>query len=181
MSIMEEKKYDVFISCKSEDYPLAKEVYDFLMYHGLTTFLASESLRKTGNTQYLAEIEDALEVCKHLVVFCTNPDYAKSRWVMEEWHMFRNEKLSGRKNGNILTIIADAIDIKSLPIGLRGYEVIKLSDYKKNILNYLKDSDSLKVVPTAGKVSIINIRPNDQCPCGSGKKFKNCHGKNLYV
>ena len=22
-------------------------------------------------------------------------------------------------------------------------------------------------------------RPNDPCPCGSGKKFKNCHGKNL--
>jgi preprotein translocase subunit SecA len=20
---------------------------------------------------------------------------------------------------------------------------------------------------------------NDPCPCGSGKKFKNCHGKNL--
>lgn len=23
-------------------------------------------------------------------------------------------------------------------------------------------------------------RPNDPCPCGSGKKFKNCHGKNIY-
>lgn len=22
-------------------------------------------------------------------------------------------------------------------------------------------------------------RPNDPCPCGSGKKFKNCHGKGL--
>ena len=163
MSIMEEKKYDVFISCKSEDYPLAKEVYDFLMYHGLTTFLASESLRKTGNTQYLAEIEDALEVCKHLVVFCTNPDYAKSRWVMEEWHMFRNEKLSGRKNGNILTIIADAIDIKSLPIGLRGYEVIKLSDYKKNILNYLKD------IPPA-PITLIKLRRRlKRCSASSPK------------
>ena len=20
------------------------------------------------------------------------------------------------------------------------------------------------------------IRPNDPCPCGSGKKYKNCHG-----
>jgi preprotein translocase subunit SecA len=23
-------------------------------------------------------------------------------------------------------------------------------------------------------------RPNDPCPCGSGKKFKNCHGRNLF-
>ena len=22
-------------------------------------------------------------------------------------------------------------------------------------------------------------RPNDPCPCGSGKKFKNCHGRNM--
>ena len=176
---MEGKKFDVFISCKSEDYPLAKGVYDFLMYHGLATFLASESLRQTGNTQYLAEIEDALEECKHLVVFCTNPDYVKSRWVMEEWHMFRNEKLSGRKNGNILTIIADDIEIKSLPLGLRGYEVIKLSDYKKTILNYLKDSDTLNVVSSLGKTSAIKISPNAPCPCGSMRKFKNCHGKNL--
>ena len=22
-------------------------------------------------------------------------------------------------------------------------------------------------------------RPNDPCPCGSGKKFKNCHGRGL--
>jgi preprotein translocase subunit SecA len=22
----------------------------------------------------------------------------------------------------------------------------------------------------------IRIRPNDPCPCGSGKKYKNCHG-----
>jgi hypothetical protein len=25
----------------------------------------------------------------------------------------------------------------------------------------------------------IKIRPNDPCPCGSGKKYKNCHGKNI--
>ena len=22
-------------------------------------------------------------------------------------------------------------------------------------------------------------RPNDPCPCGSGKKFKNCHGRDI--
>ena len=24
------------------------------------------------------------------------------------------------------------------------------------------------------------IYPNDPCPCGSGKKYKNCHGRKLY-
>ncbi|MBC8507982.1 MAG: SEC-C domain-containing protein [Chloroflexi bacterium] len=22
-----------------------------------------------------------------------------------------------------------------------------------------------------------NVKPNDRCPCGSGRKYKNCHGK----
>jgi hypothetical protein len=22
-----------------------------------------------------------------------------------------------------------------------------------------------------------NVKPDDRCPCGSGRKFKNCHGK----
>jgi preprotein translocase subunit SecA len=25
----------------------------------------------------------------------------------------------------------------------------------------------------------VKIGRNDECPCGSGKKFKNCHGKDL--
>ena len=24
----------------------------------------------------------------------------------------------------------------------------------------------------------VNVGRNDPCPCGSGKKFKNCHGRN---
>nr|WP_265455229.1 preprotein translocase subunit SecA [Enterococcus sp. HY326] len=33
-----------------------------------------------------------------------------------------------------------------------------------------------KVLPEEFK----NVGRNDPCPCGSGKKFKNCHGRNLY-
>ncbi len=25
----------------------------------------------------------------------------------------------------------------------------------------------------------VKVYPNDPCPCGSGKKYKNCHGKNM--
>lgn len=27
-------------------------------------------------------------------------------------------------------------------------------------------------------VKKVNVGRNDPCPCGSGKKYKNCHGKN---
>ena len=26
------------------------------------------------------------------------------------------------------------------------------------------------------KVDFSNVRPDDRCPCGSGRKYKNCHG-----
>jgi hypothetical protein len=26
------------------------------------------------------------------------------------------------------------------------------------------------------KIDFTNVKPNDPCPCGSGRKFQNCHG-----
>ena len=132
-----EMKYDVFISSKSEDYLKAELLSDFLRRNGLHPFLASESLRRVGNTAYLDEIDKALDESQHLIVFCTKPEYAESKFVKEEWQSFRNEKLSGRKSGNILTVVADGIQIGQLPYGLRRYEVILLSNYEKVLLSYL--------------------------------------------
>ena len=42
--------------------------------------------------------------------------------------------------------------------------------------------DTREGVPEAKHTPIIKDkmpRPNDPCPCGSGKKFKNCHGRGL--
>lgn len=40
------KKYDVFISSKSEDYHFANEVYNFLTSHGLSVLLPVKNLEK---------------------------------------------------------------------------------------------------------------------------------------
>ena len=28
------------------------------------------------------------------------------------------------------------------------------------------------------KLDFTNVKPDERCPCGSGRKFKNCHGAN---
>jgi preprotein translocase subunit SecA len=33
--------------------------------------------------------------------------------------------------------------------------------------------------PAAPKLDTEGVGRNDPCPCGSGEKFKKCHGKNL--
>lgn len=131
-------KYDVFISCKREDYKKAEDISAFIRDIGLIPFLASESLRRKGNSAYLDEIDKALDESQHLIVFCTKPEYAESTFVKEEWQSFRNEKISGRKSGNILSIIDDNIKIGQLPYGLRRYEVIPFSNYETVLGHYLK-------------------------------------------
>ena len=34
--------------------------------------------------------------------------------------------------------------------------------------------------PKNQPVRVQKVGRNDPCPCGSGRKFKNCHGKNLF-
>ena len=53
-------KYDIFISCKREDYPFARKVYQYLREHNYHVFLADTELRKKGNAEYGEIIDDAL-------------------------------------------------------------------------------------------------------------------------
>ena len=45
------------------------------------------------------------------------------------------------------------------------------------------ENDYFDPTPTVVKQQPIVVGPkvgrNDPCPCGSGKKFKNCHGKDI--
>jgi preprotein translocase subunit SecA len=37
----------------------------------------------------------------------------------------------------------------------------------------------MRQMPMGPAIDVKNIGRNDPCPCGSGKKFKKCHGENL--
>ena len=130
-------KYDIFISCKSEDYKYAEEVYDFLIENHFKTFLASKELRKLGDSQYRESIEKALDTAEHIIVFSSNPEYPNSKYVKYEWGLFVDEKISGRKEGNILTVLKD-MDAGELPIGLRRHESFQYETYKESLLDYVE-------------------------------------------
>lgn len=128
-------EYDVFISCKSEDYLRARAVYDYLTRKKLKVFLADKELRKKGSAEFGRVIDEALDSAKHLIVFSSNPDYVKSSYVESEWRTFIEEKRSGRKEGNVITIL-DNCDISSLPITLRHFQSFGLSDFA-HIIDFL--------------------------------------------
>ena len=123
--------YDVFISCKSEDYHYAHLIYRFLTDElGYAVFLADAELRKKGVAEYGEVIDEALDSAEHLILFSSKVEYINSSYVKNEWRTFLEEKRSGRKPGNILTVLKD-VTISSLPISLRHFQSFTYDRYKE--------------------------------------------------
>ena len=76
--------YEIFISCKSEDYNFAKEIYNFLCEKGFSVFIADVELQKLGRAKYGKVIDEALEEAEHLILFSSDPSYISSTYVEEE-------------------------------------------------------------------------------------------------
>ncbi len=133
-------EYEIFISCNSKDYKYGRDLYDFLQKNDIKSFLADKELRKLGIADYGKAIDKALEQSKHLVVVTSsvsNVEEATSPYVYYEWHTFSEEKKSGRKDGNIMTIVTNKDITKKLPIALRNTESFLYNDHER-ILDYLK-------------------------------------------
>lgn len=137
-----EKKYNVFISCKSEDYKWAKSIYDYLEENNLKVFLADTELRRRGSAEYGAVIDEALEAVDHFILFASKIEYVTSSYVANEWRIFIEEKRSGRKKGNFLTILK-GVNVEQLPISLRHYQNFHYSEFKTNLLYYISPSNPI--------------------------------------
>ena len=135
--------YDVFLSCKSEDYKIAEEVYQYLTDNGFHVFLSSKELRRMKDSEYMDAISDALDSAYHLIVLSSSASNIKSKWVKFEWSTFLNEVLSERKKGQIMTLVNN-ISVAELPIQLRHYEMFHLDDYKERILSYIETPDYIQ-------------------------------------
>ena len=128
---------DVFISYNSDDLEYAKEIADMCKYAGKSYFLSAENLKKMGESAYVEAIAEALDKSRHMVVVCMALESLKSKWVKLEYSTFINEIYSGRKDGNMITIVNDGISVNDLPILLRGREVIPYKQ-KENAIEYFK-------------------------------------------
>lgn len=137
-------QYDVFISCKSEDYPIAEDLYYYLKDNGFNVFLSSKELRKLKYTEYMDAISDALDSAYHLIVLGSSEKNIKSKWVKFEWTTFLNEQLSGRKLGQIMTFLDGKLTVADLPLQLRHFESFNLNNYRDTILHYVETPTYIK-------------------------------------
>lgn len=134
--------YQVFISSKSEDYPIAEKVYAFLKEQGVSAFIASKELEKIGDAQYADAIDEALDSSDNLIVVASSLENIKSKWVHYEWMTFSNDLKSGYRQGNLITIRTSNIAIKNLPPSLRHQQSFLDNEYQQSILGYIKDIET---------------------------------------
>ncbi|MBQ6753984.1 MAG: SUMF1/EgtB/PvdO family nonheme iron enzyme [Bacteroidales bacterium] len=133
-------KYDIFISCKSQDYEKAMPIYKWLVDKGYNPFFSHVSL-KIAEIQgepvvFGDEIDDALEEANNMIVFTSNADYVKTGYVKDEWRTFVEEQRAGRKSGSLITVL-DGINIGDLPIRLRTVQSFTPSNYQEGIQRFL--------------------------------------------
>ena len=148
------KQYDVFISSKSEDYEYAREIYTFLVDNGISVFFADEELKNNGSSEYSESIDQAIDASTHMIVFASKIDYINSTWVKSEWRAFTNEIRSGRKKGNIITILKE-IQANSLPLVLRNYQSFPYTNYQESILNYIvNNNDANSTLPNNSSTKV---------------------------
>jgi hypothetical protein len=137
----------VFISSKSADYKYAEIIYFYLLEHNVPVFFSQESLPKIGNADYRKEIDKNLDNAYHMIVVTSSIENVMSTWVEAEWGFFINEKRSGKKVGNIITVIVGSLLPEDLPPSLRYYEVINWDE--SNLEKILKYVEINKTAETA--------------------------------
>lgn len=164
-----EHGFDVFISSKSQDYALAHELYDYLVYNGFRPFLADTSIKEVGIDQYTALIGEVINVCQNMIVFATNPDYIETPYVAAEWHTFVNDINTGHKpNAKLVNVLAPNIDVHNLPAWLRDKQCFTTENYKDGLIHFLHNRDNVIAERLLDEVNkaYSHIRDNaDQLLC----------------
>ena len=145
--------YDVFLSSKSEDYSFAQQVCEYLTQNEYRVFFSQRVLQEKGAADFRAQIDRAIEASQHLVAVTSRGQHVKGGWVEAEWGALLNEKRSGRKEGNVVTVTFGNVAIEELPLALRQFEVLPwTAEGKRNLLSF--------VAPVVQEIFRIDLRAN---------------------
>ena len=136
-SKIETRDFDIFISCKSEDYVSANELFAFLEENDFKPFLADPYMREFGHDLYDDTIREVIRICGTMIVYATDAAYLSAPKVHEEWSIFSSEISTGRKNGKLLTVVSPSIRPDDLPIGLHHLECFTTDKYKGSLIPYV--------------------------------------------
>lgn len=137
---VEEERFDTFISCKSQDYEAAEEVYSLLKENGYHPFLASKTLRILASDNYGYIIRKVISRCKNMIVFASDIHYITTSYVSTEWNQYLDELSAGLNSGKLFSIVPSGTSAHQLPPGLKTKQFFTLDSYREQLLSYLVDT-----------------------------------------
>ena len=97
--------------------------------------------------------------------------------VPEEEPSPKDDGADGGDNGTPPTAEADVMDVG--PAEPPKKKVVARQDPVVVGAGRTRSLNPAAATPSTGPADWSNVGRNDPCPCGSGKKFKKCHGANL--
>lgn len=138
--------YDAFISYKSVNENLARDVYNYLTSIGKVVFFAPETLHVLGNSDYTTEIMKAVEHAQNMILVGDTPGYLNADWVRKEWEAFLHTMRTDGANRNLVVVMADqeASKIDKFPQELRDFQIVRMSRFKEVLPNYLRIGDGMR-------------------------------------
>lgn len=153
--------YNVFISCKKDDYELAIPVYEYLTSLGLKVFLACTELSKLGQSAYSDEIDEVLSRSEHMIVVASQINYIKSKWPRFEWGTFCDDLQSDYRDGNLVLLLTNDVIVSAnqLPSRIRHKQFFPITEYKK-VIDYV---NSRARIPYADVVDTSHL-PSKSVP-----------------
>ena len=131
---------------KAKDAFLAEELYAELHKRGINAFYSNQTIKQLGESHYKMAIDEALDEAIVLIAIGTSKENLNSNWVNYEWDSFYGDILSGRKNGQVISYIAD-MEVADLPRTLRRCQSFKkgensIEEICDFVCNYLKNNDA---------------------------------------
>ena len=176
--------YDVFISYKqssetgelTRDYEMAKQLYDALVERGYHPFFSAKSLEQIGSSRFKADIDEALDSTKSMIVVLSQADYANTQWVKYEWDSFYGDFLSGiRQEANLFTLTED-FDITTLPRTLRNLQHFYIGDGLDHVCDYIG-----KVIPPSQKKTFATAVAESENANEGNETFKVITGRQVTI
>jgi uncharacterized protein YecA (UPF0149 family) len=143
-----------------------------------------------------SENEPRWKIPLELLTSLSGPEFEVSdgiinpEWVRYQHHMFmgdseaeKNEKkqaIQEQLRLGILKLKQSPEKTKLVAKGPITQELKKFADNLKIDPNKIEKQNNFRPKIQDNKGQIRKLGPNDKCPCGSGKKYKKCHGRGQF-
>lgn len=186
----------VFISHSSLDRGFVETtIVQPLKSHGISAWYSQQDIR--SGAEWERSIRNGLESCDWFLVVLS-PRSVNSVWVTDEVHWAMDERAN-----RIIPVLMEECDWKNIHLRMRRIQLIDFRHARREAQRRLLQTwgvelretrqvviDSSKPLQQATepqreeKIDSIRRRGsrvgrNDPCPCGSGKKYKQCCQKKL--